>query len=74
MLASSCCPLHAAPFVLQYLEAGYMLYRGRYFLPILVNLCNLLTFCWMAFVQRKRNSKVKMLMNVVRLTPVVQDR
>ena len=60
--------------MLQVLESAYMMYRGRYFLPILVNLCNVVTSTWISLTQRKLNSKVKALMNVVRLTPVVQDR
>ena len=51
-----------------------MLYRGRYFLPFLVTLFNIVTSTWLTINQRKLNSKVRTLMNVVRLTPVVQDR
>ena len=60
--------------MLQVFEAAYMLYRGRYFLPILVVLCNVVTSTWMSLTQRKLDDKVKALINVVRLTPVVKDR
>ena len=69
-----CAVMIADLFHAQVLEAAYMLYRRRYFLPILVSLCSIVTVTWMSITQRKLNSKVKALMNVVRLTPVVQDR
>lgn len=61
--------LHAV----QHLEAAYLLYRGRYFLPIVVIVVGAATNCFIAISRRRLSRKVKALMNEVRLTPVVQD-
>lgn len=60
--------------MLQTVEAGYLLYRGRYFLPIVVVVVGITAHCFIAISQHRLDKRVKALMNEVRLTPVVQDR
>ena len=58
----------------QFLEAGYLLYRGRYVFPVLVFSCSVLAQVAVTVTQRKQYSKAVQLMNTVRLTPIVQDK
>ena len=60
--------------VLQVVEAAYLIYRGRYFLPIVVLVVGIVTNIFLAISHHRVNKRVRALMNEVRLTPVVQDR
>ena len=57
---------------LQLVEVGYLLYRGRYFYPVLILLFLVTAFVGFVGTLHTQQSKVMALMNKCRLTPMVQ--
>ena len=59
---------------LQLLQQAYLLYRRRYFYPVLINLLTFPALHNMGSILNQQHSKVMALMNETRLTPMVQGR
>ncbi len=58
---------------MQGLEQIYLLYRGRYFYPVVLIIMSLPTVLALGFTLHSQHSKVMALMNECRLTPMVQQ-
>lgn len=56
---------------LQILEQIYLIYRGRYFYPVVINLFSVPALHAMAAMLNQQRKKVMALMNESRLTPMV---
>lgn len=68
-------PVTQATFCwLQVLEEIYLLYRGRYFYPVLICAFSFPALVGLAALLTKQHKKVMALMNECRLTPMVQER
>ncbi|DBA88976.1 TPA: hypothetical protein ACH3X2_000200 [Trebouxia sp. C0005] len=63
-----------ALFVLQTLELIYLVYRGRYFYPVVLVLLTIPSLWIQLKVLHSQHSRVMALMNEVRLTPRVQQQ
>lgn len=59
---------------LQILEEIYLVYRGRYFYPVLICAFSFPAVVGLAALLSKQHKKVMALMNQVRLTPMVQEQ
>ena len=59
---------------MQELGQVYLIYRGRYFYPVLIQLFGAPVLIGMVKTIRELNSKVMGLMNACRVTPIVQGK
>ena len=59
---------------LQVLEQIYLIYQGRYFYPIVINLFTVPALRGVAAMLDQQRTKVMALMNECRLTPMVQGQ
>ncbi|KAL3153346.1 hypothetical protein ABBQ38_011686 [Trebouxia sp. C0009 RCD-2024] len=63
-----------AIFLIQILEEIYLVYRGRYFYPVLICAFSFPAVVGLAALLSQQHKKVMALMNQVRLTPMVQGQ
>ncbi|DBA75383.1 TPA: hypothetical protein ACH3X1_010649 [Trebouxia sp. C0004] len=61
-------------FLVQNLEVAYLLYRARYFFPVLIVVCATAAIVRLYLTLCKQHNKVMALMDECRLTPLVQGR